>query len=69
MLLNAKTKRGDAVKQPEGLNDKPLVFKEEVTLTGHVQGNCPAGLLLRVQGAVSRHLGEVTKQVNDQTLI
>lgn len=55
--MNAKTKGRDAVKQPEGLYHKLLVFKEEVTFTGDVQGNCPARLLLRMQGSgVSRHL-------------
>lgn len=46
------------MKQPEGLHGKPLVIKEEVTLTGDIQGNSPAWLLLWVQGsAVSCQLG------------
>lgn len=45
------------MKQPEGLHDKPLVIKEEVTLTGDIQGNRAAWLLLWVQGStVSCHL-------------
>lgn len=49
MLLNAKTKGGDTVKQPEGLDYKPLVFKEHVTVAGRIQGDGPARLLLWVQ--------------------
>lgn len=45
------------MKQPEGLHDKPLVIEEEVTLTGGIQGNSPAWLLLGVEGStVSSHL-------------
>lgn len=57
VLLDAKTKGRDAMKQPEGLHHKPLVIKQEVTLTGDIQGNGPAWLLLWVQGStVSCHL-------------
>lgn len=54
MLLNAKTKGGDAVKQPEGLDHKLLVFKKVVTVTGDIQGDRPARLLLWVQRAALR---------------
>lgn len=59
------------MKQPEGLHGKPLVIKEEVTLTGDIQGNSPAWLLLWVQGsAVSGQLVGVgvTKQKKDEML-
>lgn len=49
MFLNAKTKGGDAVEQPEGLDHKLLVFKEEVTVTGGIQGDGPSWSLLWVQ--------------------
>lgn len=49
MLLNAKSKGGDTVKQPEGLDYKTLVFKEDVTAAGRIQGDRPSWLLLWVQ--------------------
>lgn len=52
MLLNAKTKRGDAVKQPEGFDHKLLVFKEQITVAGDVQGDRPAQLFLWMERAV-----------------
>lgn len=54
MLLDAKTKGGDAVKQPEGLDHKLPVFKEVVTVTGDIQGDRPARLLLWVQRTALR---------------
>ena len=48
MLLNAKTKGGDAVEQPEGFDHKLFVFKEGVTIAGDVQGDCLARSLLWV---------------------
>lgn len=64
MLLDAKTKGGDPVKQPEGLDNKSVVFEEEVRITGDIQGHCPAWLLLRVQRtALFSHLkGHKTKK-------
>lgn len=49
MFLNTKTKGGDAVKQPKGLNNKLLVFKQEVRVAEDIQRDCPAWLLLWVQ--------------------
>lgn len=65
MLLNAKTKGGDPVKQPEGFDHKLLVFKEEVTVTGDIQGDRPARLLLWVQRtALCCHLKRQNKTQN-----
>ena len=49
MLLNAEAKGGYAVEQPEGLHHKPLVLKKHVAVGGHVQGDAPPQLLLRMQ--------------------
>lgn len=54
MLLNAKTKGWDAVKQPEGLDHKLLVLKEGVAVTGDIQGDRPARLLLWVKRTTLR---------------
>lgn len=57
-LLNAKTKGRDAVKQPEGFDRKLLVFKEKISVTGDIQGDCSAWLLLRMERtALCCHLG------------
>lgn len=57
MLLDAEAKGRDAVKQTEGLDDKLVVLEKEVRVTGDVQGDRQARLLLWVgRTALRSHL-------------
>lgn len=70
MLLDTKTEGGDAVKQPEGLDDKLLVFKEVVTVAGDIQGDCPARPLLWVQRTALRcHLRRHKTQIIEDHML